>query len=501
MGSVYQVGANKKWRVEWLNAVTQKKETIQIGTLSASQAKIVALNLDRLEAAQLAGVMPKKAALTWFRTLSGSLQKKFVLKGLVADYKEVPRTFAAFCAYTIETQGGTGRTRSNKIRGLRHAISFFEGTGDPTNNVATWAASSRRSLASISEDDVKEFRKQLGHFDSGKTASENSRVSAMKAVNEVFNLAVKSWVLTESPGKGLKGQFKESGKAEYVSLERFQKLYEALDREWRVILALPMFGGLRGASEINRLKWSDINFETRIVSVSQSKVVGQDIKRRDVPIFPELAEALIDLHVARDEPQEGYVVTEHRTSWNESDQLYEGYSTHITRAAKRVGQTCWKRATQNLRVSFVTRHVCGIEATEAQPMPVVCKWTGHSELIAGKHYVKISDQELTNQTNWSHEEVKQKVKMRQAAEGGTGVLSVSKSNEFQGFFQPVPPTANSHNTPTGILPIIENTRVSGTFTAARQVESQDSNSKEYMHALVSMLTEAQKRILREMLSE
>ena len=62
------------------------------------------------------------------------------------------------------------------------------------------------------------------------------------------------------------------------------------DPNWRTIIALTRFGGLRCPSEVLSLKWSHINWGTRRFSVPSPKTEHHpDGNSRDIPIFPDLA--------------------------------------------------------------------------------------------------------------------------------------------------------------------------------------------------------------------
>jgi len=61
------------------------------------------------------------------------------------------------------------------------------------------------------------------------------------------------------------------------------------DNDWRMTFALPRYGGLRFPSEVEDLKWSDIEWENAVFTVHQKKVEhhpGRGI--RVLPIFSEL---------------------------------------------------------------------------------------------------------------------------------------------------------------------------------------------------------------------
>jgi integrase len=65
--------------------------------------------------------------------------------------------------------------------------------------------------------------------------------------------------------------------------------------ELRTVLALGAFAGLQ-TSEILALKWSNINLRSKFITVTE---VGNDLKRRRVPILPNLGQWLSGLTVIK----------------------------------------------------------------------------------------------------------------------------------------------------------------------------------------------------------
>ena len=61
------------------------------------------------------------------------------------------------------------------------------------------------------------------------------------------------------------------------------------DNDWRLIFALARFGGVRFPSEVESLKWSDVDWENSTFTVHEKKVEHHPGRgRRVVPIFTAL---------------------------------------------------------------------------------------------------------------------------------------------------------------------------------------------------------------------
>src|SRR5262249_41197305 len=90
-------------------------------------------------------------------------------------------------------------------------------------------------------------------------------------------------------------QVNESRKC-FVSQEVTRKVLAACpDAEWRLIVALCRYGGIRCPSELLPLRWDEVNWETSRFLVHSPKTEHHEGGReRWVPIFPELRPYLED---------------------------------------------------------------------------------------------------------------------------------------------------------------------------------------------------------------
>src|SRR5205807_7771184 len=75
----------------------------------------------------------------------------------------------------------------------------------------------------------------------------------------------------------------------YVTGDVSRTILAACAPQWRIIVALARYGGLRCPSEVLSLKWSDVNFETNRMTVPSCKTEHIPGKAyRVMPIFAEL---------------------------------------------------------------------------------------------------------------------------------------------------------------------------------------------------------------------
>ena len=172
----------------------------------------------------------------------------------------------------------------------------------------------------------------------------------------------------------------------YVTRDMTTKIIDACpDSEWRAIVALCRFGGLRCPSELLALKWEHIDWERQRFLVHSSKLEHCRNKgKRWVPLFPELRSFLDLLHVETT-PESIFVIQKSRDS-------RVNWRTQMERIIIRAGLNPWDRLFQNMRSSRET------ELAQQFPLHVVTAWIGNSTLIAARHYLQVTDDDFRSAT-------------------------------------------------------------------------------------------------------
>ena len=113
----------------------------------------------------------------------------------------------------------------------------------------------------------------------------------LKRYRQFFRAAMRRRLILENPFGDVKApaQTNESRKA-FITLEQTAKLLDACpDADWRLIVALCRFGGLRCPSEVLALRWGDIDWERGRIRVRSPKTEHlPGGASRLIPLFPEL---------------------------------------------------------------------------------------------------------------------------------------------------------------------------------------------------------------------
>ena len=110
---------------------------------------------------------------------------------------------------------------------------------------------------------------------------------------QAYNFAIKRGYAVENPAAATDKVKEADGNIGILSVTQAARLLEATDRELLPYIAIGLFAGLR-SSEIERLDWSNINFESGLIKVEAMKGTRKNTRRRRfVRIQPNLREWLL----------------------------------------------------------------------------------------------------------------------------------------------------------------------------------------------------------------
>ena len=236
-----------------------------------------------------------------------------------------------------------------------------------------------KALREITPADADDWRRWLS---SDQKLADNTIRRRCGIAKQFFRAAVRARLIQENPFADLKGcGVRENRQRDYfLTREDAAKVLEACpDAQWRLLFALSRYGGLRCPSEHLGLRWGDVDWERNRMTIHAPKTEHHaDGGVRQVPIFPELRPHL-EAVWEQAEPGTEWVITRYRG--NDTN-----LRTQLQKIIKRAGLTPWPKLWQNLRATRATELV-----SEGWPEYKVCKWLGHTKLVAEKHYWQVTD--------------------------------------------------------------------------------------------------------------
>jgi len=172
----------------------------------------------------------------------------------------------------------------------------------------------------------------------------------------------------------------------FVTRDTVNRVLDACPNwQWRTILALARFGGLRCQSEVALLKWSDVHWDTDRFTVTSPKTKRYGKGSRVVPLFPELRRFLDEAFAMAGEGEHWVVpMLSGKTSSN--------LGRTFKKIVRRSGVEGWPKPFQNLRSSRQT------ELEQDYPTYVVCKWLGNTPTVAHRHYLTVTETHFQDAT-------------------------------------------------------------------------------------------------------
>ena len=247
-------------------------------------------------------------------------------------------------------------TRSNLEQTKLRCIEFFK----------------LKPVAAITQGEAKYFRRWLVD----KKYSPATVSGFVNKTRQLFNDAIDHGLLSSNPFRKVGGgsQVNEERRF-YVSKEAIERVIDkAPDDQWKLLIALGRYGGLRIPSEVVGLKISDIDLERGRIDhrFAKDRKAGK-VQARVIPLWPELR-PLIENVLKKASPEQVHLLP----------CILPGYNPHtqFVRLIERAGLNPWPKVWQNLRSTRET------ELLKDFPIHVVCGWIGNTERIARRHYLQ-----------------------------------------------------------------------------------------------------------------
>lgn len=353
----------KTYRIGFLNADRQRK-TLRIGAMPKKKAENIRGHIDHLEACLFDGSAPPPQTAAWLASVGEVLRKRMEKAGLVE--REVRRIMPTV-AELVDMYRDRPRWRE-----------IAERTREGYNYGFRFLASrmGNRRIDQITEAEAEDFRGFLVESKpNGAGLGRATANSVCNACSLLFRFGCKSRLITDNPFEGVQKCSVSTARRAFVDAAVVYRLIAAMDNsEWRLLVALARWGGMRCPSEPKRLKWSDIDVARGRISIDSPKT-----GRRELPLFPELA-PFIQQRFDDAEPEDGEYVLPmtHRFT-------RQAFASKVTYRLMQMGEDRWPRIFHSMRSTRQT------ELVERFPSHVVAGWLGNSVETANKHYLQTTE--------------------------------------------------------------------------------------------------------------
>ncbi len=352
------------------------RQTIRLGEVSEKIAKEARSRIEALEKAALHASQLEPATTAWLDAIHDTIHEKLARVGLVE-----PRENRSTGAWTLEKLCQTFKDRAS-VKASTHAA-----YAQTLDSLKAWLGKDR-DVATITPADADEWKKAISTATKGEGRQKKKRTTAdgrlshatvakrVSVAKQVFGKAVLWKVLPHNPFAHLTaGSQVNEARQKYVSVEAIERILDAAPGvEWRALIGLCRYAGLRCPSEVGLLTWDDVDRATGKLTVRSPKTehhAGGAV--RFVPITPRLMSLLVEAYEAA--PDGSKLVVPMAS--NKAVNLRTGFERIITKAQCEA----WPRLFQALRAS------CETDWVQRFPAHVVAKWLGHSPRIAQAHYL------------------------------------------------------------------------------------------------------------------
>ncbi len=334
-----------------------KQQTIRLGECRKDDARTAKMAIGHLVIAKRHGSVPHPDAVRWLGGIDDVLYARVVAHGLCQ-----PREGLAVVTLgmlrdrfdsTVRVKPGT--TAAYK-QGLDSLCQHF---------------GRERDLSTITVLEADQWRQSM--VDAKYAPATISK--RVQTARNLFRKGARWGILHISPFADVRaGKQHNPERQRFIDRETIGRVIDACpDHEWRLIVGLSRYAGLRCPSEHLALTWQDWDVQRSALTVRAAKTATV----RQVPVCPELSH-LLQAAFDMAEPGAIWMIARYR-------ERNSNLRTQLHRIIRRAGLTPWPRTFHNLRAS------CQTEWQERFPLASVCLWIGNTPDVAARHYLTARD--------------------------------------------------------------------------------------------------------------
>ena len=356
-----------------------RRKCIRLGAMPVKAAQTVKAHVEALVYAAESNTAPDADTAAWVAGLEDSaLFGRLVALGLVAARPRQEGDMEQPAGPTL----GDFLTEHVKRR-IDVKPATKEVWGQVVRNLKDCFGETRE-LATIDEGAAEDFKMYLV----GQGLAPTTVHKRLQFARGFFRAALKRKLVASNPFAEVTAKAVMRDRGRFVTPEETARLLEVCPNvDWRAIVALARYGGLRCPSEVLSLEWQGVDWAAGRMRVESPKTAHHPGKgSRLVPLFPELRAILAETFDAAPEGARYVVGGPYRAvAMNPKGWQNVNLRTQFERIIRRAGLQPWPRLFHNLRASRET------ELAQEYPVHVVTAWLGNSPRIAMKHYLMTTE--------------------------------------------------------------------------------------------------------------
>ena len=284
------------YRIQWVGS-GDVRQTLRLGAwgIDKAGAHSIKARIESLLANLITGDAPKPELAAWLRDRPDDFHEALASRGLVASRATTKKhTLGDLLAAYFDNLAVKPGTRIVYAQ-TRTMLEAHFGSG--------------HALASISNLDAEKWVTTLRAGSLAK-ATQAKRIKVAKAL---FAKGVRWGMVASNPFADAKaGSMRNPDRAVFVPRAEVARVLDVCDTEWRTIIALSRYGGMRCPSEVLALRWADVDWDAGRMRVRSTKTEHHEGgEARYCPIFPELLPHLREAFEHAEE-RAVYVVSKYR---------------------------------------------------------------------------------------------------------------------------------------------------------------------------------------------
>ncbi len=379
MASLFRLADGRK-RIQFYDG-NGKRRSIGLGSISNRNAERIRDKVEQLVEHRITQTPLDQSVSRWLADLDDKLHAKLVKAGLSQCREPRVRTnegvrLGEFLKSHISKRKNVKTsTRTLYRHTVRNLISFF---GED------------RLLKTITEGDADDFRRYLKTSERLSEVTVNRRCSLAKTF---MRAAIRHRLIPSNPFQDISAGVKHNAARQRFIDRRLidSVIAQAPDAEWRLLIALARYGGLRVPSEPLSLLWEHVDWDNSRILIPSPKTEHHNGKAsRTIPMFPELKPLLEDAF-EQAEVGASFVIAKQRPKAvrnGNGDWQGANLRTRFEKIIRRAGFEPWPRLWQNLRSSRETA------LAREYGLYVATAWMGSTAAVAAKHYLQVTDDDF-----------------------------------------------------------------------------------------------------------
>lgn len=391
---------------------TGRRAKITCTGMTKKQAQQVLAHVEKIAVCQAAKIPMEQATAEWLGGLEGPIRKRLEELRLISPAKKVCEdTVVGYMSAYIRKRTDIAQNTKRIYDRSLHFVTEHFGT--------------EKKLVELTHGNAKDFDRwlrQSGRKNRTSGLAENTARKMVDKIKTVYNAAIDDEILTSNPFKGIATNVRSSPeKQQFVSADTVRKVIEhAPDAEFKAIIALARFGGLRTPSEFRHLKHGDFSMKTTPpkFTIFCQKTASKGKKTRDAPMFTELWPYLEPLISSDPADEKAFVFSKKYRECTDANIF-----NTMVRTVKSAGVQVWPDLWRNLRASCESELI-----QKAYDIKDVCDWLGNTPAVVMGHYLRSNPESMTRATT---RETLPQTSESPVPEDLTGDLTVPEPNESE----------------------------------------------------------------------